>query len=86
MDNYILKYYESADIISKKNMNRYLNGFYKMFLKNPTEFLDSPFLKDETIIDIFCPEEIKDDVKKVYIENIGKANIDKISVKPENAR
>lgn len=85
MDNYILKYYESADIISKKNMNRYLNGFYKMFLKNPTEFLDSPFLKDETIIDIFCPEEIKDDVKKVYIENIGKANIDKISVKPENA-
>ena len=65
LDNYILKNYSKldennpVDVEIKKNMDKYLQGFYKRFISNPTELLGSPFLKGPKTVERFCPEMAK---------------------------
>lgn len=62
LDNYILKNYSKLDeknpndAVIKKNMDKYLNGFYKRFVSHPTELLGSPFLISPKIVNMYCPE------------------------------
>lgn len=62
LDNYILKYYSKlnlknpVDLAIKRNMDKYLQRFFKTFMSNPSELLESPFL---SMIDTLCPEIIK---------------------------
>lgn len=62
LDNYILKNYSKLDeknpndAVIKRNMDKYLNGFYKQFVLHPTELLGSPFLKSPKIVNMYCPE------------------------------
>ena len=88
LDNYILKNYSNLDMnngqnaIIKRNMDRYLQAFYKRFMSYPTELLGSPFLRSPEIVDAFCPErvnvktegkfenrELRESVKRKYKEN-----------------
>ena len=65
LDNYILKKYSKLDeknpldAAIKKNMDKYLQGFYKRFISNPTELLGSPFLKSPKTVERYCPEMAK---------------------------
>lgn len=85
LDNYILKNYfkldgkNPNDAVIKRNMDKYLNGFYKRFVSHPTELLGSPFLKSPKIVNIYCPEfsqkkdgtmgELRKKVVETYKEN-----------------
>lgn len=85
LDNYILKNYSKldeknpSDAVIKKNMDKYLNAFYKLFLSYPTELLGSPFLRSPKIVNMYCPEfsqkkdgtmgELRKEVVETYKNN-----------------
>ena len=88
LDNYILKYYPKlnpknpVDLAIKRNMDIYLQHFFKTFMSNPSELLGSPFLN---MIDTLCPEIIKVNGQNINLRKTVKSEYNRNKINFEKS-